>query len=176
MNFKKHAVLVSHVGKSCYVDAFHISSIVSWKVTQPGSMVCQTHAFKQQFGTRFYVQTLLQKYFAKIAQAASTAYMLLLDATHFTMVSAWAPWLTKMVAVSGKYAGPSFRALLYGWESGPGRGGPMSLGTPRSVISIAFQVFICFPVCLRKKHRASDMGDRDITPKSKQNAYEQVSQ
>ena len=34
MNFKKHAVLVSHVGKSCYVDAFHISSIVSWEVTQ----------------------------------------------------------------------------------------------------------------------------------------------
>ena len=48
MNFKKHAVLVSHVGKSCYVDAFHISSIVSWKVTQPGSMVCQKHAFKQR--------------------------------------------------------------------------------------------------------------------------------
>ena len=34
MNFKKHAILVSHVGQCCYVDAFHISSIVSWEVTQ----------------------------------------------------------------------------------------------------------------------------------------------
>ena len=120
---------------------------VAWEVTQchhtgPISdqdpwFVKSTHPSNaKQFSTRFYVQTLPQKYFAEIAQAASTAYMLLLDATHFTI----------------------------------------SLGTTRSVISIAFQVFTCFPVCLRKKHRASDVGDRDITPKSKQSAYEQVSQ
>ena len=63
---------------------------------QDPCFVKSTHpSNEKQFGTRFYVQTLPQKYFAKIAQAASTAYMLLLDATHFTMVSAWAPWLTK---------------------------------------------------------------------------------